>query len=469
VKKLPVYFWLLALVFVLRLFLVFLFPPTADEAYYLLWAKHLSLSYVDHPPMIAFLNFIFTKLPVDPLIASRLGCILLSLGIATVIYKISNSWLAALLFWLTPYALVMALVLTVEIPFILFYLLTIYFLLEWLKNQKQDHLIWAGIFTGLGFISKYSMILIFPVIFILICLPSSKKLRTIQNLKSFLIYTAVAGIIFLPVLLSNLFAGGESFLFHLSRVNSWRGLAGLSQYFSEQILYLSPILVVALISLLRFKNKFSTAEWFLGLSGIVPLIFFGILSLRTMVWPHWPVVAYAPLLILLTQQWQKHQKNSFYWLVCLIVFNVLLLCVLLWSDPAILKHQKNYLKNKTIAEKYGELNAVTPIKQIYTDQHGTAGQLSYYLNTTVLMPTNLLAIDDSIWGKKQFSRWNQPLHRGDHVIFYVTPGSKVSNDLKKYFDTVEELSWPSINVIEKHLQDKKFYLGKNFKLDQQKL
>jgi hypothetical protein len=132
---------------------------------------------------------------------------LLNLGIAGVIYKISKSWLAALLFWLTPYALVMALVLTVEIPFILFYLLTIYFLLEWLKNQKQKDLIWAAVFTGLGFVSKYSMILIFPTLFILICLPSSKKLRTIQNLKSFLIYAGIAGIIFSPVLLSNLFSG----------------------------------------------------------------------------------------------------------------------------------------------------------------------------------------------------------------------------------------------------------------------
>jgi accessory gene regulator protein AgrB len=91
VKKLPIYFWLLLAVFVLRLGLVFLFPPTADEAYYLLWAKHLSLSYVDHPPMVAFLNFIFTRLPIDLLIASRIGAMVLGLLITGVIYKISNS------------------------------------------------------------------------------------------------------------------------------------------------------------------------------------------------------------------------------------------------------------------------------------------------------------------------------------------------------------------------------------------
>jgi 4-amino-4-deoxy-L-arabinose transferase-like glycosyltransferase len=469
VKKLPVYFYLLAGVFVLRLFLVFLFPPTADEVYYLLWAKHLSLSYVDHPPMIAFLNFIFTKAPIDPLIASRLGCVLLSLGIAAVIYKISNSWLAALLFWLTPYALVMALVLTVEIPFILFYLLTIYFLGEWLKNQKQKDLIWAGVFTGLGFVSKYSMILILLTTFVLICLPSFKKLRTIQNFKSFLIYAGIAGFIFLPVLLSNLFAGGESFLFHLSRVGEWRGLAGLSQYFSEQILYLSPVLVIALISVMRFRNKLSAPEIFLLLSGIVPLIFFGALSFKTMVWPHWPAAAYAPLLILLVQKWEQNKRSGRYWLTALVLFNCLLLGVLLYADPGVWNHQAAYRQNKKITGQVSQLEKEIPIAQIYTDQHGTAGQLSYYLNTTVLMPTQLLSVEDSIWGKKQFAKWNPPLKKGDNVIFYVALDSKNVSGLKKYFQSVQKLDWAPLAVIEKHLQDKTFFLAKGFKLDQQKL
>ncbi len=473
-KKLPVYFWLLAAVFVLRLFLVFLFPPTADEAYYLLWAKHLSLSYVDHPPMISFLNFIFTKLPIDPLLASRLGCVLLSLGIAAVIYKISNSWLAALMFWLTPYALVMALVLTVEIPFILFYLLTIYFLLEWLKNQKQTNLIWAGIFTGLGFVSKYSMILIFPVIFILTCLPSAKKLKTIQNLKSFLIYTGIAGLIFLPVLISNFFSGGESFLFHLNRLHEWRGFSGLGQYLGEQILYLSPIFTIALFRLFRLKNNFSLQEKLLFWSGAVPFVFFGLLSFKAMVWPHWPAMAYAPLLILLAQRWDRNNKidrktKINYWLISAVLFNVLLLSVLLFSDPGILKYQKQYHENKKIISYFEKLNEQTKISQIYTDSHGTAGQLSYYLQKTVLMPTELLSVDQGVWGRGQFARWNFFLQKGDNVIFYIAPGTKIASDLKKYFGSVEELSWPAIVGIEKHLLNKKFYLAKGFKLDHQKI
>ena len=32
------------------------FPLIGDEAYYWLWWQHLDLSYVDHPPMIAYVN-----------------------------------------------------------------------------------------------------------------------------------------------------------------------------------------------------------------------------------------------------------------------------------------------------------------------------------------------------------------------------------------------------------------------------
>lgn len=466
-KKLPIYFWLLASVFVLRLALVFLFPPTADEAYYLLWAKHLSLSYVDHPPMISFLNYIFTKLPIDPLVASRLGGLLIAGLIAWVIYKISNSWLAALLFWLTPYALVMALVLTVEIPFILFYLATIYFGLRYLKHQNHFDVVRAGIFTGLGFATKYSMILIFPVILLTVWMASSKKLKNIQSLKDFVIYVFVAGVIFGPVLLSNFFTGGESFWFHLSRVSEWRGTEGLNQYLLEQVLYLSPILVAALGGLFYAKKKFSDAEWFLFFSALVPIVFFGGLSLKTMVWPHWPAMAYAPLLILLTQYWQKNQRPVFKWLTALMIFNGLLLGVLLGSDPGVLKHQADYKNNKQLLKRLEALKQNTIISQIYTDQHGSAGQLSYYLDTTVLMPTELMAVPDSIWGKKQFARWNQPLNVGDNVIFYIERGSE--NNLKTYFDWVTELDWPPVAVIESHLKNKKFYLAQGFKKNNQKL
>src|SRR5882672_4598331 len=42
-------------IFTLRGIITAKFPLLGDEAYYWLWAKHLSLGYHDHPPLIAWL------------------------------------------------------------------------------------------------------------------------------------------------------------------------------------------------------------------------------------------------------------------------------------------------------------------------------------------------------------------------------------------------------------------------------
>jgi hypothetical protein len=39
---------------IFRIIIGNMFPITADEAYYWLWSKHLALSYVDHPSIVAY-------------------------------------------------------------------------------------------------------------------------------------------------------------------------------------------------------------------------------------------------------------------------------------------------------------------------------------------------------------------------------------------------------------------------------
>ena len=67
------YAWILIFlsIFIFKLWAIGLFPMAADEGYYWLWSKHLDISYVDHPPMIAYLNSALTIFPVNELIAIR--------------------------------------------------------------------------------------------------------------------------------------------------------------------------------------------------------------------------------------------------------------------------------------------------------------------------------------------------------------------------------------------------------------
>ena len=55
-------------------------PLIDDEAYYWLWAHHLDWSYLDHPPMIAYIVFLTTRFG-DDAIWIRLGALII--GAAT--------------------------------------------------------------------------------------------------------------------------------------------------------------------------------------------------------------------------------------------------------------------------------------------------------------------------------------------------------------------------------------------------
>ena len=63
---------IVALVTLLLAFAAAKVPLTGDEAYYWEWAKHLSLGYADHPPMVAYLILPFSWATANP-IWIRLG------------------------------------------------------------------------------------------------------------------------------------------------------------------------------------------------------------------------------------------------------------------------------------------------------------------------------------------------------------------------------------------------------------
>jgi hypothetical protein len=64
--------FIVAFVTLMRGFAAWKLPLTGDEAYYWEWAKHISLGYADHPPMVAYLIFPLDWVTANPLYV-RLG------------------------------------------------------------------------------------------------------------------------------------------------------------------------------------------------------------------------------------------------------------------------------------------------------------------------------------------------------------------------------------------------------------
>ncbi len=191
-------------------------PITLDEAYYLTWAKNLSFGYLDHPPALALLAVIS-----EPW--SRFGTVtvgIFSLMLAAKLYwtggiRSWRTWLISLFLFKFNLACLANGVLTGPDCFLTFFwLLSLH---EGLLALQGHHTRWlsAGLATGLGLLSKYTMVLIGPIFLFAIWKQDRKALKTkwpyLGGLLAFLIFS--------PNLVWNYQHDWMSFKFQLRRIS----------------------------------------------------------------------------------------------------------------------------------------------------------------------------------------------------------------------------------------------------------
>ena len=134
-----------------------------DEAYYRLWALAPALSYLDHPPMVAWLIAAGRHLLGDTPLAIRLAAVLTSLVGPLVLWR--TVWLlfgaevaqrAVLIALAMPLLTVGGIIITPDMPSVLFWGLTGWALAELYASGKANWWLAVGLFAGLGLLSKYT-------------------------------------------------------------------------------------------------------------------------------------------------------------------------------------------------------------------------------------------------------------------------------------------------------------------------
>jgi dolichol-phosphate mannosyltransferase len=167
------------------------FPLIGDEAYYWLWSKHLDLSYVDHPPMIAYFNTLLSFLFGDNEMAVRLGAILIVLLVSWIIYLTAKelydkkaATAAVIIFNLMPTFFGGGMFLVPQTVLFLFYSLSFYFLVRLRKTGRPVYWYLLGISTGAGLLSDYVMGLFVIGTFLLLLLDKDLTWQ-LRSLSSF--------------------------------------------------------------------------------------------------------------------------------------------------------------------------------------------------------------------------------------------------------------------------------------------
>jgi 4-amino-4-deoxy-L-arabinose transferase-like glycosyltransferase len=305
--------WLIAGFTLLRLLLAAAVPLLPQEAYYWSWSRHLDWSYFDHPPLATYSIALTTAVFGQTTFGIKLASVLWSLGWNLLWARLILDMYAdrRLAFWsLAALNLSVAYELfgvgpTPDAPLIFAWTGAIWAV--WRLSQSGDGRWWFGAsaFVGLSWLGKYSGVLLLPIVFVYLL--TSPRLRHWLLKPQPYLAMLLAAAVFAPVLWWNSQHDWVSLAFQSSRrVGQMAGFK--PRYFvmlvATQLLMLTPYLfVIAFAALFR-----GTREWLAGrsdertrlllLSGVVPIVLFTAISLRSIVKINWLAPAYWSLVIL---------------------------------------------------------------------------------------------------------------------------------------------------------------------------
>ena len=311
-----------------------------DEAEYLSTAKHwvLSTPYDISPqrqPLLPLVISFFYKIGIFNLSVVKFFIGLLpSLAIVFITYLLGKSFFNkatgliasfimsifwVLLFWTSR--------ISTDVLGFLFGLLAIYFFWSAYENKSNFHAILAGVFLGLGFLTRVGGVLI--VIILAIYLIFTKNIRLIKDKRTYLL-GITSLLLIIPYLIWNQIKFGNALAFWKLYFGATKATAKLTSPIAWNVLsfpqlYLGKILfaifllglIIILVKVilgfdLVLKNrKEPKVEFLLILTIIVPLIFFTFVERNAE--PRWPIIMSVAIFIIVARGLiYLHKKLSSY-------------------------------------------------------------------------------------------------------------------------------------------------------------
>ncbi len=421
--------WLLSLI--VKLLISAFIPINADEAYYWVWSHHLQLSYFDHPPAVAWLFYLGHFLePYANLVrwpAVIVGHLTLAIWIKILadFLPVANvRWFIWLMLF-SPLLGPGSLIITPDVPVVFFWSAATYFFLKIDREQRLRDYLLLGVALGLGFCSKYHIVLFLPPLFIY--LVAERRWREIRW--GFVPLTIFAGLIFsLPVLIWNYQHDWASFRFQLghgleAQVNKPEWIV---RYVVGEIMLLFPLVVWAALRAkpVRELRALMYFAWF-------PFLFFFLTSFKGFVEANWPIIGFPAVLALAVsdantkmRQWVKYYVG-FWGAVLAIVLSALFM-------PG-LRQMSAHLINIYEYEKLAQ--TLTPYRPLFAQTHQWASTLTYISKEPIykLRGINRLDFFDFIEESKP---------GGDHFYLVARPNEPMPEWLAK-----ENWTWVVISKI----------------------
>ncbi|MGE0494528.1 MAG: ArnT family glycosyltransferase [Vulcanimicrobiota bacterium] len=311
-KASKIFLGVVGLTTLLRLLVIGWSGPAFEEAYYWNYAQHPQLSYFDHPPMVAWLIGVSTRLGTDHAFFIRLPAVLLFVGSSWVAYRLALATLGqkeadgtVILMACVPAFTLYSLAMTPDPPLLFLWGLGLY--LGWQMVEQRRPWLWLGIglCTGLAMLSKYTGALLPFGIFAYLAQRRDWKLLFCPQMA---LGAGLSWLVFSPVVIWNANNGWASFLFQgVERYGQATSVAERLGSWAFQAILWSPFGLVALVAALvwAWRRRENPGLLYLWWSCMPLLGLLSLVSLKRLVQINWPLPAYLPAAILVAAYWRE--------------------------------------------------------------------------------------------------------------------------------------------------------------------
>ena len=306
-------------VLLIELIIMARFPITNDESYYIAFAKHPQLSYLDAPPFVSYLTIIPLKMGISSPLSLRFSVFLLHL--------LASFLLMHLVYKRAPHdkhmptRLLLTFLISYLVPIFGLYgvfilpdvgLIAALSLMLWVTDDvvhtsqlRWSHTFLLGVGLGIGLLAKYHILPLGGGLLLGLLIDLSRQTSfRVAYLMKLAISTLLGLVIALPVFIWNYEHHMASFVFQLQhgfRPNGWH-IGTVLTYLLGSALYLTPPFAYLLITRGLWQEK--KAYLFIPVGSL-----FGILlisSLHNRVLPHWISPAFWLLIPYLVLHSEHH-------------------------------------------------------------------------------------------------------------------------------------------------------------------
>ncbi|MVN20404.1 glycosyltransferase family 39 protein [Mucilaginibacter arboris] len=396
-----------------------------DEAYYWLYSRFLDWGYFDHPPMVAL--FISAG---SSLFHNELSLRLLTVFSSTFSwwvlwqvlkkYQVEAKWFVLVVTSISIFH-IFGFTTTPDAPLFFFSTLFYFFYQQYLEKDTPAIAVLFSLALAGALYSKYHAVLL--VVFTLMANPK------LFGRKSFWLVAVLTLILFLPHVFWQYNHGFPSVKYHLVEREADHYEFQFTYLFLLGQLFMAGPLVSWFwfysISRFRATDIFTKTLLF---NFVGTILFFLANTLKVAVQPHWTLIGFLPLVMLVSISLQHKPMPQ--WLQPLLYINILLLLLmrlgLMVKNPISMKFGviKSYFGNpkwaNLIKQKAGNAYVIFP------DQFQDPSWYSYYTNSL-----KGVAYDSRFYRRTQFDIWPLEDSLQQKRIYFVTEGpiKGISSDI----------------------------------------